>query len=110
MSGVPSIDSDRGDATNMEQIGNRAEQEVVTIDSNASNYIVGPFTNGVTTFNLQPAVPTTTPPTPASVTTKPHDAGTCVSNARSGNPGPQPTFNVNSSTYQPVVPYWSRVP
>ena len=31
--------------------------------------------------------------------------GTCVSNVRPGYPGPQPTFDYNSATYKPVVPY-----
>lgn len=38
-----------------------------------------------------------------------HQAGAAASNAISTNPGPQPNFDVNSSRYKGVVPYFERV-
>jgi hypothetical protein len=45
-----------------------------------------------------------------SQTLKNHYAGENVANIVPGNPGPQPTFDVNSATYKAVVPHWSRLP
>ena len=75
-------------------IGVGANQEIVTVAG------VVPDTNptGLSTVTLTgPLV-------------KNHQACECVSNIVPGNPGPQPNFDVNNPMYQPVVPYWSRVP
>jgi len=76
-------------------VGIGANQEVVTIDPNvAMGYTAG---YGITTVTL------------TSPLVKHHAPGESVSNARPGNPGPQPGFDVNKDMYKPVVPHWSRI-
>ena len=47
--------------------------------------------------------------TPATPPLNYHPAGSLVTNAVPGNPGPQPGFDYTSPTYQPVVPYVTRL-
>jgi hypothetical protein len=83
-------------------IGDGANREIVTV-TGITYYPGSATTNGYASVTI-------TGTGPNGGFAKNHYPGECVSNVVPGNPGPQPGFDVNSPTYQPVVPLWSRVP
>jgi hypothetical protein len=76
-------------------LGYGTEQQVVTVSS----------VDGVTTLPNGQQVGLVT----VSGMTRTAWAGSCVSNARPGYPGPQPNFQYTDPAYAPVIPYIQRL-